>query len=146
MTTTLWRTDDGVLICNYGEVEHFPSTVMHDDYARACVHLTGPMPRIFLVRRRPVEQLNFQPRIISDRGRHPIIAARNYSTLTLSVDLIGPISMTHPHRGSSRTRDNRVFNHWHFTLTEIEDDDEYAHRPRLLAVQKSSPASPPPYR
>jgi hypothetical protein len=146
VTTTLCRTDDGVLICKYGEVEDFPSTVMHEpDNARACVHLTGPMPRIFLVRRRPVEQLNFQPRIMSDRGRRPIIAARNYSTLTLSVDLIGPVSMTHPQRGRAR-RDHRVVNHWHFTLTEIEDDDEYAHRPRLLAVRKSSPASAPPYR
>jgi hypothetical protein len=143
--TTLCRTDDGVLTCKYGEVEDFPATVMHDDYARACVHLTGPMPWIFLVRRRPVEQLNFQPRLVSDRGRRPIIAARNGSTLTLSVDLIGPLCMTHPHRGS-RIRDNRAVNHWYFTLTEIDDDDDYTHRPRLLAVRKTSPANPHPYR
>lgn len=144
--TTLCRTDDGVLICKYGEIEDFPETVMHEpDNARACVHLTGPMPRIFLVRRRPVEKLNFQPRIISDRGRHPIIAALNGSTLTLSVDLIGNLRMIHPERGRAR-RDHRVVNHWHFTLTEIDDDDDYAHRPRLLAVRKSFPASPPPYR
>jgi len=141
---TLSYTSDGTLTCQYGDVDDFPDTVMHQpDPTRPCVHLIGPMPRIFLVRRKVVDQLNFQPRIMSTHGQRAIIAARTDNILTLSVDLIGPLDVRHPHRGT-KNRDNRVFNHWQFTLNEIDDAAAYAHRPRLIAVGKFSPANPPP--
>jgi len=122
-------SDSSTLVAAYGDIEDFPATASHDDGARPCIHLLGRMPRIILVSAAPVLALNFQPRICSTFGPHPIIAARTGSVLTLSVDIIGPIRTTHPNRGR-RIRDHRIFHHWRFVLNEIADDPQ-----RLLAVR-----------
>lgn len=113
----------------------FPQTALHEPgNVRPCVHLLSAMPRIMVVARGPVERLNFQPRIVSKLGRNAIIAARTDDILTLSVDLIGPLEMRHPHRGRGQHRDHRILHHWRFELRELNGRPD-----RLLAVQFSSP-------
>lgn len=105
-------------------------TMMHEpDSGPPCIHLTGTMPHTITVDRVAVARLNFQPRITPHP--HPVIAARRGNTLILSVHLVGPLGIRHPHRGMNRRRDRRLTHHWYFDLIEAADD------PRILiAVQR----------
>lgn len=137
-------SDGTNLVCRHGVVRPLPTLIHEPDMGRPCVHLVGTMPKVICVCRAPVERLNFQPRFAAEpilpRGRDwstvrpGVIAARRGDLLILSVELIGPIEMRHPHRGKGTPNnpvDQRIQHHWRYALHDVEDDPDI-----LIAVRQ----------